>query len=717
MSEKLCIVMPVYNEQEAIGPVLEKWASALDALNIDYSIRPYNDGSKDNSLSVMREVAKGLPHVDVHDKPNGGHGNTILTGYRGATADGFDWIFQIDSDDEMGPEKFGELWEKRGDYDFLVGIRDGRIQQLPRKVISFVSRLCVRVFYGKSVWDVNTPYRLMRTSAFDNFYQAIPLTTFAPNVILSGLAARHKLRCYEIRVPQHDRTTGEVSIKKWKLLKAAAKSFYQTIRFSFSDVSLVTLGVCALAVIAGSFAFSSNPFTQYAPTDSSVFMYVGEGIARGVVPYRDVFDHKGPLIYFINYLGCSLGLGDAPGMIGVWLCELLFYWLCLVFIYKLVRSIFPTNIGLVACAALLFSMFLTKLSGGGNCVESYAALFCLVPYFFVMRAAREERDLTLMECFLSGVCGMGTLLLRPNMAVAGVPVGLFLIVTVLLTRNVKRFMMLTIAALMGLCLMLFPFILYYHSKGALADLWECYWSFNVSYLGRGSSNVQNLMLPIVFIVINVVEIVVLWRSKRDRVVLLWNALYLTTAFVLLALKPNYWHYYIPASIGFVLPILFIALKSRMVKYITLTCGFACLLVTDLESNFDLKGLIRAIREERSVRFGDFREGHLDDQIFAFRNKLKGKSSIGVIGNACMIYFKTGLRSNMRFPYQSPLVDISKAACRQVKSDLMAGVDEWLIVQDRAYSNVLKDEIERYYQKVLRTEDYSLWSFRKSRSEK
>lgn len=232
MSDRLCVVMPVYNEQEAIGPVLEKWANALDGLGVDYAIRPYNDGSKDNSLAVMKAAAEHLPHVEVRDKPNGGHGNTILTGYRDAAADGFDWVFQIDSDDEMGPEKFGELWAKRSDYDFLVGIRDGRVQQLPRKIISFVSRLCVRVFYGKSVWDVNTPYRLMRVSEFKDFYAAIPLTTFAPNVILSGLAARHCLRCYEIRVPQHDRTTGEVSIKKWKLFKAAVRSFMQTIVFS-----------------------------------------------------------------------------------------------------------------------------------------------------------------------------------------------------------------------------------------------------------------------------------------------------------------------------------------------------------------------------------------------------------------------------------------------------------------------------------------------------
>lgn len=233
MSDKLCVVMPVYNEQEAIGGVLEKWDVALKAIGIDYEIRPYNDGSSDGSLAVMRETAERLGAICVKDKPNGGHGNTILTGYREAAADGFDWIFQIDSDDEMGPERFGELWERRNDYDFLVGIRDGRVQALPRKVISFVSRLCVKLFYGKSVWDVNTPYRLMRVSVFREFYERIPLTTFAPNVILSGLAARRKLRSFEIRVPQHDRTTGEVSIKKWKLFKAAAKSFWQTISLSF----------------------------------------------------------------------------------------------------------------------------------------------------------------------------------------------------------------------------------------------------------------------------------------------------------------------------------------------------------------------------------------------------------------------------------------------------------------------------------------------------
>ena len=139
MPDRLCVVMPVYNEEDSVGAVLKKWDVALKALGVDYVIRPYNDGSRDGSLEVMRRVAARLgPQIDVRDTPNGG-----LTGYRDAAADGFDWVFQIDSDDEMGPEKFRELWSRRGEYDFLVGIRDGRRQALPRKVMSLVSRLAM----------------------------------------------------------------------------------------------------------------------------------------------------------------------------------------------------------------------------------------------------------------------------------------------------------------------------------------------------------------------------------------------------------------------------------------------------------------------------------------------------------------------------------------------------------------------------------------------
>ena len=159
-------------------------------LNIDYHIHAYNDGSKDNTAKILMEfAAKAAGRLIVHDKPNSGHGPTILKGYRD-NASNYEWIFQIDSDDEMGPENFHSLWDQRSNYDFLIGIRDGREQPLPRKIISLVSRLCVRVFYGKSVWDVNSPYRLMRSDKFKELYNRIPQTHLLPMSSFLALSAR-----------------------------------------------------------------------------------------------------------------------------------------------------------------------------------------------------------------------------------------------------------------------------------------------------------------------------------------------------------------------------------------------------------------------------------------------------------------------------------------------------------------------------------------------
>lgn len=234
--KQLALIIPVYNEEKAIKDVLIKWDKTFKELNIKYyEIHVYNDGSKDNTFKIMEETAVILPKIIPHNKTNSGHGPTILQGYK-ENADNFEWLMQIDSDDEMPPDKFTELWENKDNYDFLIGIRENRIQPLPRKIISLISRICVKICYGNGVYDVNCPYRLMKTSVFKNLYDKIPKNTFAPNLIISGLAAKNKLKIYQTKVPYQFRKTGEVSIKKWKLFKAAVKSFYQTIKFALKNL-------------------------------------------------------------------------------------------------------------------------------------------------------------------------------------------------------------------------------------------------------------------------------------------------------------------------------------------------------------------------------------------------------------------------------------------------------------------------------------------------
>jgi dolichol-phosphate mannosyltransferase len=225
---ELAMVMPVYNEETCIADVVASWRDVLAGLRMPFRMIVLNDGSKDRTAEKLATFADDQ-RIVVINKPNAGHGPTILQGYHRA-ADLAEWVFQCDSDDEMKASEFPRLWEKRGSYDALFGFRQNRAQGLGRKVISAASRLTVAALFGKGVKDVNTPYRLMRSSFLRQIIDQIPDDTFAPNVIIAGAFARAKLRIANVPVPHENRRTGTVSIVKWKLWKAACRSFLQTLR-------------------------------------------------------------------------------------------------------------------------------------------------------------------------------------------------------------------------------------------------------------------------------------------------------------------------------------------------------------------------------------------------------------------------------------------------------------------------------------------------------
>ncbi len=227
------IVMPVYNEAECIGDVLNDWTAELDRFKFNYCLLVLNDGSRDNTAAVLERYAQS-PRIEVINKPNSGHGPTILQGYREAVENA-DWIFQVDSDNEMEACHFGKVWNVRNDAEAVIGIRAGRLQPLPRKIMSAVSRMIISVFYGSGIADVNCPYRLVKSEVLNKFLPKIPEDTFAPNVAISGLLILHNYSIRNVPIPHNDRQTGEVSIKKWKLWKAAIKSCAQTVMVRFKN--------------------------------------------------------------------------------------------------------------------------------------------------------------------------------------------------------------------------------------------------------------------------------------------------------------------------------------------------------------------------------------------------------------------------------------------------------------------------------------------------
>ena len=162
---KIFFVMPAYNEAENIEATIRQWYPLMDKLvgdGIQARLVIANDGSKDNTFAIMQGLREKYPLFEPIDKPNSGHGATVLYLYRYAIENGADYVFQTDSDGQTDPDEFWQMWNNREEFDFQIGHRLGRQDGGSRVFVTKTLRLVVWLMFHEWVTDANTPFRLMQ---------------------------------------------------------------------------------------------------------------------------------------------------------------------------------------------------------------------------------------------------------------------------------------------------------------------------------------------------------------------------------------------------------------------------------------------------------------------------------------------------------------------------------------------------------------------------
>ncbi len=224
--DKLYIVIPAYNEEENISAVVEDWYPVIEKHHGDGESRLViiDDGSKDSTYEILKASAQDKPLLLPLTKLNSGHGATVLYGYHYALDHGADYIFQTDSDGQTLPEEFEPFWEQREDYDMVIGWRRGRQDGGSRVFVTKTLKAVIRVCFGVTVTDANTPYRLMKAGTLREYIELIPEDFNLSNVILSVIYAKKGCRVKYIPITFRPRQGGVNSINMKKIFKIGQKA-------------------------------------------------------------------------------------------------------------------------------------------------------------------------------------------------------------------------------------------------------------------------------------------------------------------------------------------------------------------------------------------------------------------------------------------------------------------------------------------------------------
>ncbi len=290
------------------------------------------------------------------------------------------------------------------------------------------------------------------------------------------------------------------------------------------------------------FSWSTSPLYLTYGGDSPFFQIIGLGVTQGKIPYVDLFDHKGPVPFFMDALGYSTGMGRC----GIFILQVISMTITLLLLYR-IAALFVESDRKRYNALALTLIPLADFIVEGNQVEEwqlpYIALALLMVCRYIVSGVRPHEA---WRSLIYGLCFGMVFYNRPNdgvMWVGSLFFGLFLLWIV---RKDYRMIWGNIAAFIaGFVVITIPILAYFSAHDALDDMYFGMIIHNIRYAGDALltwGGIGMILIPAVM----VCTILYLGRQGglRDLRFVLIPMLVLT---IILIGKRDYYHYLIPLT--------------------------------------------------------------------------------------------------------------------------------------------------------------------------
>jgi glycosyltransferase involved in cell wall biosynthesis len=202
------LVFPVRNESFMIEMTLRNYSSELQPRISDFELIVAEDGSTDDTKSVLERLEKELSiRLFTSDE---------LKGYQKALIDAVslaekEWVFIVDSDYQFAAIDFWRLEPLRNRFDVILGMKAPRKDPWYRIWLSRGYNFLLRLFFGVPYRDMDTGFRLIRRKALKELMPEVRhMTTFTAEFVVRAHYAGYKIA--EVPVPHYERKIGATTI-------------------------------------------------------------------------------------------------------------------------------------------------------------------------------------------------------------------------------------------------------------------------------------------------------------------------------------------------------------------------------------------------------------------------------------------------------------------------------------------------------------------------
>lgn len=230
------------------------------------------------------------------------------------------------------------------------------------------------------------------------------------------------------------------------------------------------------------FSVSTSPLYIDEGKDSVIFKSMGLAITQGKIPYADFFDHKGPVLYFLN----ALGQWIYPGRWGIFLLQIIATSISFIYLFKMSRLFLN---GFQSSIVMVITLF---LFGGfyedGNLCEEWILAF-IMPCAYLLLSDIVDQKLSHVSpswgC-LYGLCFGLVFYIRPTDAIAilgGILLGVICYSCLVLKMSKIKALYDIIAFLIGFLLVSIPIFSYFIYHQALSDFIYGLFIHNSLYAG------------------------------------------------------------------------------------------------------------------------------------------------------------------------------------------------------------------------------------------